>query len=386
MIAHEKRAHAVLSASGAHRWMHCTPSALIEAGLPDTTSEAAKEGTLAHEIAEQKLRGYFKPDNAFRDAVIKKLKQDALYQPEMDGYTDAYLDYCKAAALEWEKAPYIAIERKLDLSEYILGGFGTADCIMIGDRRLRVIDFKYGKGVPVSAEDNEQLKIYALGVIAAYRQLFDIDFIEMSIFQPRISNISTCTMPIGDLLAFGEVVKQQAALAIKGEGKQTPGDWCRFCRARAQCVARAEKNVEMAFRTRDSIALMTNDEIGGFLERGRDVARWLKDLEDYALRQCLAGKSVPGWKAVEGRGSRMWKDMDQAFSRLEKNGFDEAVLYERKPLSLAQTEKLVGKKQLNDLVGDLIEKKPGKPTLVEESDKREPITNVVKAAEAFKED
>ena len=173
-------------------------------------------------------------------------------------------------------------------------------------------------------------------------------------------------------------------IAIKGEGEQTPGDWCRFCRARAQCRARAEKNVELAFKSHDAPELMTLDEIGGYLERGEDVARWLKDLQEYALSQCLAGHEVAGWKAVEGRGSRDWTDQEEAFKRLEEHGIDEAMLYERKPLSLAQTEKLVGKKDFADTVGDLVVKKPGKPTLVPETDKRTAITNVTTAAEAFK--
>lgn len=387
MTEHSQRAHALLSASGAHRWLNCTPSARLEAQFPDTTSEAAKEGTLAHEIAEVKVRNYFQTldyGKTWLNKELAKLKKRKLYAPEMDGYTNDYVDYCRAAALDWENLPYIDVEKKLDLSGYVPEGFGTADLILIGGNKLRIIDLKYGKGVPVSAERNPQLMLYALGAYDAYSMLYDIQEVELSIFQPRIDNTSSWTVSINELMAFGETVKAKAAIAIKGEGEQTPGDWCRFCRARAQCRARAEKNVELAFKSHDAPELMTLDEIGGYLERGEDVARWLKDLQEYALSQCLAGHEVAGWKAVEGRGSRDWTDQEEAFKRLEEHGIDEAMLYERKPLSLAQTEKLVGKKDFADTVGDLVVKKPGKPTLVPETDKRTAITNVTTAAEAFK--
>lgn len=387
MTEHSQRAHALLSASGAHRWLNCTPSARLEAQFPDTTSEAAKEGTLAHEIAEVKVRNYFQTldyGKAWKTKELAKLKKRKLYAPEMDSYTNDYVDYCRAAALEWENLPYIDVEKKLDLSAYVPEGFGTADLILIGGNKLRIIDLKYGKGVPVSAERNPQLMLYALGAYDTYSVLYDIQEVELSIFQPRIDNTSSWTIGIKDLLAFGELVKEKAAIAIKGEGEQTPGDWCRFCRARAQCRARAEKNVELAFMTDKAPELLALDEIGGYLEKGEDVARWLKDLQEFALSQCLAGHEVAGWKAVEGRGSRDWTNQEEAFKRLEENGIDEAMLYERKPLSLAQTEKLVGKKDFADTVGDLVVKKPGKPTLVPESDKRTAITNVTTAAEAFK--
>lgn len=387
MTEHSQRAHALLAASGAHRWLNCTPSARLEAQFPDTTSEAAKEGTLAHEIAEVKVRNYFQTldyGKAWKTKELAKLKKRKLYAPEMEGYTNDYVDYCRAAALDWENLPYIDVEKKLDLSAYVPEGFGTADLILIGGNKLRIIDLKYGKGVPVSAERNPQLMLYALGAYDAYSMLYDIQEVELSIFQPRIDNTSSWTVSINELMAFGELVKEKAAIAIKGEGEQTPGDWCRFCRARAQCRARAEKNVEFAFKSHDAPELMTLDEIGGYLERGEDVARWLKDLQEYALSQCLAGHEVAGWKAVEGRGSRDWTDQEEAFKRLEEHGIDEAMLYERKPLSLAQTEKLVGKKDFAETVGDLVVKKPGKPTLVPETDKRTAITNVTTAAEAFK--
>lgn len=386
MTDHKTRSHALLSASGAHRWMHCTPSALLESQFPDTTSEAASEGTLAHEIAEVKLRHYVDTINFGKrklNAALSKLKKKPLYQPEMETYTDDYIDFIRHAGCAYEFMPFVQIEQKLDLTEYVPKGFGTADCIMIGGNVLHIIDFKYGKGVPVSAENNEQLQLYALGAVKAYEMLYKIDAVTMSIVQPRIDNTNSWTASTGNLKKFGETVKERAALAIKGEGVYLPGDWCRFCRARHQCRARADENIKLAFQTEKKPPLIANEEIGEYLKQGEDVERWLKDLQDYALAQCLAGKKVPGWKAVEGRGSRDWVDMDTAFEIITASGLPPEMLWERKPMSLAQIEKLLGKKEFAETVGDYVIKKPGKPTLVHAEDKRKAITNVISAEEAF---
>lgn len=389
MIDHANRAHALLSASSAHRWMECPPSALLEAQFPDTTSEAAKEGTLAHELCEAKLRNYFFTTTYTKrklNAAIKKLKGNDLWQDEMIGHADTYLDYIKTAALAFEEAPYVAIEKKVDLTRWIPDGFGTADCILISQNVLHVIDFKYGKGVPVSAEHNPQLMLYALGAYDAYSCLYNIDTVRISIIQPRLhADGDMWETSIRELFEFGEKVQVQADLAISGEGRFNPGEsQCRFCRAKTQCRARAEKNVQLAFFTDKKPPLIRLEEVGAFLKKGADVAKWLKDLQDYALSECLAGKQVPGWKAVEGRGSRDWTDQEAAFQTLESAGTPKAMLYETLPLSLAKIEKLVGKKEFEKEVGSYVKKNPGKPTLVPESDKRQAITNVVSAKEAFK--
>jgi len=386
MAGHKDRAHALLSASGAHRWMNCTPSAVLESQFPDTTSEAAKEGTLAHEMAEAKLQHLFNTQD-YRKAkltrALNKIKKDELYQPEMDGYTDDYVAYVRKSAMEFEKSPYIAIEKRLDLTAYIPDGFGTADCVMIGERTLHIIDLKYGKGVPVSAENNEQLMIYALGALEAYKMLFAIDTVKISIVQPRIDNTNSSEFTVKELMEFGDKVKHYADIAIKGDGEQSPGDWCRFCRARQQCRARADKNIELAFEIGKKPPLITNEEVGEYLRKGEDVAKWLSELQDYALAECLAGRDVDGYKAVEGRGSRAWTDMDAAFEAIIEDGTDEALLYERKPLTLAQVEKLMGKAQFEDVAGEYVIKNPGKPTLVPSTDKRQAITNKISANEAF---
>lgn len=387
MTDHKARTHALLSASGAHRWMHCTPSALLEAQFPDTASEAASEGTLAHEIAEVKLRHYVDTINFGKrklNAALSKLRKKPLYLPEMETYTDDYIDFIRHAGCAYEFMPFVQIEQKLDLTEYVPEGFGTADCIMIGGNVLHIIDFKYGKGVPVSAENNEQLQLYALGAVKAYEMLYKIDAVTMSIVQPRIDNTNSWTASTGNLKKFGETVKERAALAIKGEGVYLPGDWCRFCRARHQCRARADKNIELAFDVGKKPPLITNVEVGEYLRKGEDVAKWLSELQDYALAECLAGRDVAGYKAVEGRGSRAWTDMDAAFEAIIEDGTDEAMLYERKPLTLAQVEKLMGKGHFFDVAGEFVVKNPGKPTLVPSTDKRQAITNKVSANEAFK--
>lgn len=387
MINHSDRAHALLSASGAHRWLNCTPSALLEAQFPDTTSEAAKEGTLAHELAEAKLRHYVDTVNFSKrklSARVTKLKKDPLWQDEMDHYTDDYMDVIKKAALRFEHTPHVMVEERLDLTAIIPEGFGTADCIMIGDDTLEVIDFKYGKGVPVAAEGNVQMQIYALGAYMKYRVLFAFSKVRLTIVQPRIDNTSTWEISLEELLAFSDKVEVLAKQAINGEGEYNPGDWCKFCRARQQCRARADENVKLAFMVDKKPPLLSNDEVGAYLVQGEDVAKWLKDLQEYALAECLAGKTVDGWKAVEGRGSRDWTNSEEAFEAIIEDGMDEAMLYERKPLSLAQVEKLMGKAHFNDVCQEYVNKKLGKPTLVKDSDKRVAITNIISAEEAFK--
>lgn len=392
-MGHAERDHALLSASGAHRWLLCTPSAMLEEQFPDTTSEAAREGTLAHELAELKVRNYFNPADISKrklNAQIKKMKENELWQDEMLGHTDTYIDYIRDVSIKLPSQPYVAVEKRLDLGAYVPEGFGTADCIMLQGEDLFVLDFKYGKGVPVSAEENPQMMLYALGAYKAYCFLYPISRIHMSIIQPRLDNISEWECSLEELLKFGQYVSERAALAVKGEGDFCPGEkQCRFCRAKQQCRARADHNIRMAFSPDKGKMppLISSEEAGRYLLEGEDLEKWLKDLKEWALAECLAGKQVPGWKAVEGRGSRDWTDMEAAFEKLTKSGVtEEAMLWEKKPLTLAQVEKMVGKKDFQDAVGEFVIKKPGKPALVKESDKREAITNRVTAAEAFKEE
>lgn len=391
-MGHEERAHALLSASSAHRWLKCTKSVRLEKQFPDTTSEAAKEGTLAHELAELRVRNYFRPTDVSKRKLtfaIKKMKEDPLWDDEMLVHTETYLDYIKQTALKLPSEPYVEVEKRVDYSQYAPDGFGTADMIMIQGNMLYVIDFKYGKGVPVSAEENPQMMLYALGAYESCKILYPIERIHLAIVQPRLPDgITEWECPLGELLEFGDYVKERAALAFAGEGEFVPGEkTCKFCRARKQCRARSDYNVKQAFDLGELPPLITNEEAGKRLLAMRDVAAYQKDLQEWALSECLAGKEVPGWKAVEGRRSRDWTDMDAAFEKLTKSGVvAEEILWEKKPLTLAQVEKTIGKKDFADAVGEFVIQKPGKPALVEASDKRQAITNKVTAQEAFKEE
>lgn len=394
-MGHSERDHALLGPSNAYQWAACPPSARLSEGLLDTGSEAAKEGTLAHELAELKLRNYFHSvDFGKRKlaAAVKKLKENPLWDDEMMGYTDDYMDYVKAAALSFPAEPTVAIEKKVDISEYVPECFGTADCLLIGGGVIHVIDFKYGKSPSgrVEAENNLQMQLYALGAWTASRMLYRVDRIRMSIVQPRLPDgITEWEIPLEKLLETGEWIRERALLAWKGEGEYHPDEkTCRFCRAKGRCRARAEKNIELAFAPAKGKLppLISNEEMGKYLLQGQDVAKWLSDLQDCALRECLAGHEVPGWKAVEGRSTRKWTDMDAAFGRLIESGISADILWERKPVTLAQIEKIVGKKDFAECVGGYVVKEPGKPALVQESDNRPAITNRVTAAEAFKEE
>lgn len=379
--------HALLSASGAHRWLHCTGSPLLEKEFPDTTSVYAQEGTLAHELCELKLKKYttVMPKGTYTRAHNKIMKSE-LWQNEMEGTSEAYLDYVKVITMSYTVKPVILTEKRVDFSRYVPEGFGTADCLILAGDTLHVVDYKHGKGVVVDADHNPQMMLYALGAMSELSLLYRFKFVHMTIVQPRVNNISEFTMTADELIEWGEkVVKPKAEAATSGKGEFEAGDWCRFCRAKQQCKTRYESNDSLypELSERHDPRLITLEELGEYLKRGKDMAAWLEDMKEYALSESLAGAEVPGWKAVEGRGSRAFTDTDEAVDTLIKNGIDESVLYERRVLTLAQMEKAVGKKAFGEIVGNLVVKNPGKPTLVEESDKRPRITNQPTAADVF---
>ena len=380
-------AHAVLSASGASRWLVCTPSARLEEQFPDSTSEYAKEGTLAHEVCELKVRKNLIELMSTRtyNTKLKKLKENELWQDEMDKFTDAYLEYIQELVHSYSCSPAVMVEKKVDFSQYVPEGFGTADCIVIAEGTMHIIDFKYGKGVAVSAENNSQMKLYALGAYLEYSMLYPIEKIRMAIIQPRLENeASESEIFVAELMDWAEnVVKPLAEKAYKGEGTYIAGNHCRFCRAKATCRERARMNLEASKFEMKAGALLSDTEVGEALKMAQDLAKWAEDLKEYALTESLKGKIISGWKAVEGRSVRAFKDTDLAIKTIVDSGIDEALLYERKQLTLAQIEKLLGAKQFKELVGELVEKAPGKPTLVLETDKREKIVNRITAEEDF---
>lgn len=384
-IAHSERAHAVLSASASSRWLNCTPSVRLEEQFPETTSEFAEEGTLAHEIAELKLRKYFTEPMSTRtfNTRLNKMKKHELYQEEMLKHTDTYLEYLQGITLGLSVTPYVAVEKRIDYSSYAPEGFGTVDCLIIGGDTLYVTDFKYGKGVPVSAENNSQMKLYALGAYLEYSFLYPIANIKLAIIQPRLDSISEFDLSANDLLAWGESIKPIAQKAFNGEGDFVPGEHCKFCKAKAQCRARAEQYTALEDFKQMKPPLISNEEVGDILKKAENIESWVKALKDYALAECLKGQDIAGWKAVEGRGSRAYTDMDKAFAHLQEKGIKEAILYERVPLTVAKLEKELGKKEFNTLLEGFVVKTFGKPTLALESDKRKSVTNAPEASEDF---
>lgn len=376
-IAHAERAHALLSASASKRWLSCTPSVRLEENFPETTSTFAEEGTLAHEIAELKLRKHFIEPMSQRtfNTRLNKMKKHELYLEEMLKHTDTYLEYLQGITIAMASAPYVAVEKRINYSSYAPEGFGTVDCLIIGGDTLYITDFKYGKGVPVEAEDNPQMKLYALGAYLEYSFLYPIKNVHLAIIQPRLNSVSEYELPIEDLLAWGEYIKPIAQKAFAGDGDFVPGDHCKFCRAEAQCRARSEQYSALADFTALKPPLLSDAEVGQMLEKGQHIEAWLKALQEYALAECLKGNEIPGWKAVEGRGSRSYVDQDQAFSHLKENGVDEALLYERVPLTVAKIEKVLKKQDFTTLLVEpgLVKKSAGKPTLALASDKREAV-------------
>lgn len=387
-INHKERAHAKLSASGASRWATCPGSVQMEDGIPDKESIYAQEGTLAHEMSELKLKHYLDPKGFGKrklNAAIKKLKENELYQAEMESYTDTYVDFIKEKALSFSSNPYIEIEKRVDFSRWVEGGFGTCDCVLIHGSTLSIIDLKYGKGVPVSSEQNEQLILYALGAYDAFNLIYNLDKIELNIVQPRINNFSTWEISLTELLLWGDYFKVQAEKALGGNGELVPSaKACKFCKARDICTARAENNLSLESEIKLKPNEIPKDKLYEYISRGEDIAKWVADLKAYALDMCLKGEDIKGLKAVAGRTSRSWTNQDEAINKLIEGGIDEAIIYDKVPLTLAKLEKALGKQQFTALVGDMVVTSEGKPTLVFENDKRPAITNTVNATSIFK--
>lgn len=383
-----EKQHALLSASSSERWINCTPSARLEEKFENKTSPYAEEGTLAHAFAELALKSYFTLTTKKEiEKELKELRASEIYKSEMENYTEDYLDYIKEKALETPTKPYVGIESKLDFSNYAKEGFGTADCLMVKDDVLHVIDFKYGKGVPVSSENNPQMMLYALGAYNNIRVIYNIKTVRLTIFQPRIDNISEWELSLEELLNWGEnVLKPKADLAHKGLGEFVAGDHCRFCRAKAVCKARfnkAEAAIEFMKETKES-DIITYDVLGNMLRETEWVKDYIEEVGKAVLSNILDGNEVEGWKAVEGRSNRKLVDIDKAFKVLKDEGFKDAMLYEKKPLGITELERLLTKKRFNVLIGDFVEKPKGKPTLAYSADKRAPYQKV-SAKEEFNE-
>ena len=382
--------HALLSASSASRWLHCTAAPRFEEQFPEKTSEYAEEGRLAHAICELKVIKKFTTQLTPRTYTtrLNKLKKDPLYTDEMDKTSDLYVEHLTEKAMTYDSTPSVAVEVQVDFAEYVPEGFGTCDCIMIGGDTLNITDYKHGKGVPVSAEGNAQMRLYALGALKRYASIYGntIKNVCMTIDQPRIQDEpSTETITVEELRAWGESIKPAAAKAYMGLGEFCPGEHCRFCRGKAQCKARAAINTALE-GFKDCVpqngekpplfgqGVLTDEEIGDLLVRGKELAAWYKDLEEYALNALLNGGTIPGWKAVAGRSNRTFADTDAAIAAVIAAGYDEALVYERKPKTLTELEKLMGKAEFTAKLGAYVVKPLGKPTLAPMTDKREPYS------------
>lgn len=368
--------HALLSASGAHRWLECTPSAQLELQFPQSTSEYAEEGTAAHELCELTARYWLgEISEAEYENQRDELAKGKYYNAEMQECANDYAKFVAektAAARETCEDAFTALEVRVDFSKYVKDGFGTGDCIIVSDNVLEIIDFKYGKGVCVEAAGNPQMKLYTLGAYLEYNTLFDIDSVRMTIFQPRLSGVqSSDEITVKELLEWAEkYVKPRAKLAYKGEGEFAPSEEvCKFCRAKAQCKARADKNLKL-FDEAPDILLLTPEDAGKILEQAGDIQSWLADLESLVSSTLLAGQPVEGWKMVEGRSNRRFADELKVVAAMKSAGYDESLLYERKLITLTQMEKDFGKKAVAETLGELIVKPQGKPTLAPAKDKR----------------
>lgn len=364
--------HAFLTASGSKIWLNCPPSARLAEGFEDEPTVYALEGTEAHELCEYKVKLALgaKPE----ELDLKKFK---FYTPDMEDYASSYAAYVMEALEEIKKIdgnPQIYIEQKLDFSNYVPEAFGTGDCVIVGGNTIHVIDFKYGMNF-VDATYNSQMMLYALGALNLLDMLYDIEVIKMTIYQPRIANISEFELSKNELMEWAEnLLKPRAEMAFKGEGTFKAGDHCKFCKCKALCRERARKNLELArYEFRDP-ALLTNDDVSSILKESEDLISWLDDVKNFALSEALKGNKIPGYKLVSGRSNRKFDDENEVAKILEGLGIDP---YVKKLMSLTDLEKKIGKKKFAESLSAHVVKPEGKPTLVVESDKRPELNNIM---------
>ena len=378
-MSREKR-HALLSASGAHRWLNCTPSARLEREFEDNSGEAAAEGTAAHALAEHKLR---------RALKMRSKKPVSQYDSdEMDTHTDGYVEFVMELIGQERQTcpdPKVLIEQRLDFSKYVPDGFGTGDCLIASDGTLHIVDFKYGQGLFVEAEDNPQMKLYALGALELFDGIYDITSVSMTIYQPRRENVSTYMMDKQDLYQWAdEVLQPLAQLAFDGSGEYCSGDWCRFCRASVKCRARAEEKLRLTQFEFALPPLLTDAEIEVFLAKLDELTAWASDIKAYAFDTAVNhGKQWSGFKVVEGRSNRKYTSEDAVAYAAKAAGYRD--IYRQSLITITEMEKMMGKTKFQDILGRFIEKPPGKPSLVPISDKR-PAINASSAKIDFMEE
>ena len=360
--------HALLSPSSAHMWLNCPPSAKLSAQFEDTGNEYAQQGTDAHSLCQYKV------EKALGTDAKDPTEDLTYYDEEMEACAEDYAAFVSETLAKVKETctdPVVLIEQRLDFSGYVPDGYGFGDCIIIADGTMHVIDFKYGLGVLVSAEENEQMMCYSLGALELLDGLYDIDTVSMTIFQPRRENISTYTISRDELLHWADnILTPTAKLAMEGKGEYKAGDHCRFCKAKAVCRKRAEYNLELAKYDFEMPATLDDVEIAAVLAQVDELILWASDLKEYALQQALSGKEYEGFKVVAGRSNRKYTDEGAVAAAVKAAGYDP---YEKKLLSITAMTANLGKKKFEEVLGSLIYKAPGKPTLVPVSDKRPAI-------------
>lgn len=373
--------HSVLGASAADRWMNCTPSAQLTAGMEDETTTFAAEGTAAHALCEWKVR------KALKMRAGRRPTSD-YWTDEMEEFTDDYSDFIMDLVGQAKltcKDPVTLIEQHLDFSCYVPDGFGTGDFLLVADKELNVVDFKYGRGVAVYADHNPQMMLYALGALNLFDCLYDIEQVTMTIFQPRLSSISTWTISAEELYKWAEeVLRPKAELAAKGEGEFISGSWCRFCKARNTCRARAERFLELAKMEFQPPALLLDEEVAEVMEKADELSKWASDVMAYAQAEAIEnGKHWNGYKLVEGRSTRRFTDEKKVEEAAKGAGYTD--IYNKSLITLTAFEKLMGKDTFKEVLGSFVTKPAGKLTLVPVSDKRPEVT-VNTVNDEFQED
>lgn len=384
--AHAERAHALLGASKAEQWINCPPSARQQESVLEKRSAYADEGTAAHELAEIKLRRIIHTNDLLKSASLdeeetKCKTANPYYNAEMEHAVQEYIErvlerYMEAKARSSDAV--MLLEEKLDFTEWVPEGFGTGDVVLIADGVLEAIDFKYGAGVPVSAHDNPQIKLYALGAWWGWNHLYSINEVRMTIIQPRRDSVSTSFMLLDELIKWADdVVKPAAELAFEGRGDYKAGEHCRWCKVKGNCRARADENMKALTYEFQDPALLSNEEIGSILFVADQLKTWAKDVQDYAYDQALKGNKIPLWKLVEGRSNRAITDKNIAIEKLKATGLDsEKYLKPQELQGISELEKRIGKKEFKALLGELVIKPPGKPVLAPETDKRPELNSV----------
>ena len=359
--------HALLSASASERWLSCTPSARLECEFAERETEAAAQGSAAHALAEHKLK---------RRLKLQSERPVSVYDDdEMEAYTDDYADFVMEQVIkEHRRDPdtQVFIEQRLDLGCYVPESFGTCDCLIVSRGRLHIADLKYGMGVLVDSEENPQMKLYALGALRLYEEKYQIKKVKLTVFQPRRANVSTWETSVAKLKkwATSELVPR-AEKAFRGEGDYCPGDWCLFCKAAVKCRARAEEKLRLAQSEFKRPPLLTDAEIEDVLAKLPDIKKWADEIQEYALAKALAGKEWSGFKLVEGRSVRKYADEGAVISAANAAGYHD--IYKKSLISITEMERLMGKTDFAKVLGGLIVKPQGKPTLVPDTDKRQAI-------------